>query len=316
MAFPPSYEELPRDESGAASAWGLFGEDDSLGRLNLITAQVVRGATGLVRRGETFGLNASVGAFDPPLDTTRSAARHRVLRGGDEEVEDLDDALDDYFPQISSQWDSLAHIAARPGVFYNNRSVEDVLTRGRNTIDHWSRRGVVTRGVLLDLVRHGSGLPFSLERAFTVEDLELARGAANVEYSPGCAIILRTGFLAHYVGLDRDERRALAGDLRAPGLEHSEELARYLWNSGAAAVVSDSFATEVWPPDFSEKARPFGFLHRSLIGLLGFAIGELWDLEALADDCARDGVYEFLLASAPLHVTGGIGSPANAIAVK
>jgi len=53
-----------------------------------------------------------------------------------------------------------------------------------------------------------------------------------------------------------------------------------------------------------------------LIGLLGFAIGELWNLEDLAQDCATDGVYEFLLASAPLNVTGGIGSPANALAIS
>jgi hypothetical protein len=61
--------------------------------------------------------------------------------------------LDDYFPQISSQWDSLAHIAANPDVFYNGASVDDVLLRGANTIDHWARRGIVTRGVLLDVAR-------------------------------------------------------------------------------------------------------------------------------------------------------------------
>ena len=93
-------------------------------------------------------------------------------------------------------------------------------------------------------------------------------------------------------------------------------MARYLWDSGASAIVSDSFATEVWPPDWSDSARPFGFLHRVLIGRLGFAIGELWDLEALSRDCALDQSYEFLLASAPLHVPGGIGSPSNALAIK
>ena len=49
---------------------------------------------------------------------------------------------------------------------------------------------------------------------------------------------------------------------------------------------------------------------------VGLAIGELWELDALAEDCAADGPYEFLLCSAPLHVTGGIGSPANALAIK
>jgi kynurenine formamidase len=316
VAASPTYDELPRDVSGAGTAWGLYGTEDSIGRLNLITADVVRDAVALVRRGATFGLDAPVGTFDPPLDSTRLSARHRVLRGGAGAVEDLDDVLDDYFPQISSQWDSLSHIAARPGVFYNGRSVEDVLDGGFNTIDHWSRHGVVTRGVLLDVARGQGERPLSSDGSISVADLEAAREAAGLTFSEGCAIVVRTGFLANYQRLEDAARRSLVTDLRAPGLEHTEAMARYLWDSGAAAVVSDTFATEVWPADFSDAARPFGFLHRVLIGLLGFAIGELWNLEDLADDCALDGVNEFLLTSAPLHVVGGIGSPANALAIK
>jgi hypothetical protein len=45
-------------------------------------------------------------------------------------------------------------------------------------------------------------------------------------------------------------------------------------------------------------------------------IGELWDLERLAADCAGDGVYEGLITSAPLNVAGGAGSPANAMVLK
>ncbi len=318
MAPSPTYDELPRDISGAGSAWGLYGDEDSIGRLNLVTPEVVRDAVGLVRRGVTFGLDTPVWAFDPPLDSTRSSARHRVLRGGTQAVEDLDDVLDDYFPQIASQWDSLAHIAARPGVFYNGRTLEDVLERGLNTIDHWSRRGVVTRGVLLDVARNyaRTGRTLTGDGPISVADLEAAREAAGLTFSEGCAIVVRTGFVASYSQLDDAERRSLAADLKAPGIEHSEAMARYLWDSGAAAIVSDSFSTEVWPADFSDAARPFGFLHRVLIGLLGFAIGELWNLEDLAADCAEDGVYEFLLTSAPLNITGGIGSPANALAIK
>jgi hypothetical protein len=45
-------------------------------------------------------------------------------------------------------------------------------------------------------------------------------------------------------------------------------------------------------------------------------IGEMWWLEDLAADCASDGVYEFMLTSAPLNVPGGVGSPPNALAIK
>ena len=57
-------------------------------------------------------------------------------------------------------------------------------------------------------------------------------------------------------------------------------------------------------------------LHRQMIALLGLAIGELWKLDALAEDCAADGVYEMLLTAKPLNVLGGVGSPPNALAIK
>jgi len=46
------------------------------------------------------------------------------------------------------------------------------------------------------------------------------------------------------------------------------------------------------------------------------ALGELWHLDDLADDCASDGVWEFLLVAKPLNLTGAVGSPANALAIK
>ena len=43
---------------------------------------------------------------------------------------------------------------------------------------------------------------------------------------------------------------------------------------------------------------------------------QLWDLDALAEDCAAGGVHEFLLTSAPLNLRAGAVGPANALAVK
>jgi hypothetical protein len=44
-------------------------------------------------------------------------------------------------------------------------------------------------------------------------------------------------------------------------------------------------------------------------------IGELWDLEALAEMCEKEKRWAFFLASAPLNVPGGIATPPNALAV-
>jgi kynurenine formamidase len=129
-------------------------------------------------------------------------------------------------------------------------------------------------------------------------------------------VLIRTGFAGWYMDQDRRTRFGVAGDLHAPGIEHSEDMARYLWDNQIMAVAADTFAVEVWPPDLRQEAFPFGFLHRVLIGQFGMALGELWWLDDLAADCARDGVYEFLLTSAPLNARGGIGSPPNALAIK
>ena len=89
------------------------------------------------------------------------------------------------------------------------------------------------------------------------------------------------------------------------------EMAAWLWDHQIAAVASDCPALEPWPWDLS-----VGVLHVRALCYLGMPFGELWSLEALAGDCAEDGVYAFLLTSAPLNLRGGIGSPPNAIAIK
>jgi hypothetical protein len=57
-------------------------------------------------------------------------------------------------------------------------------------------------------------------------------------------------------------------------------------------------------------------MHETILGLWGMPIGEMFYLEALAADCAEDGVYEFFLTSAPLNKLGGVASPPNALAIK
>lgn len=131
-------------------------------------------------------------------------------------------------------------------------------------------------------------------------------------------LLLHTGWLRRYGDLTAEQRAPLAerSQIHAVGIEHTEDMARYLWNLHVCAVATDTPAVEVWPPDPSPDAKPFGFLHHVLIGSFGMALGELWWLHELAADCNRDGVHEMFLTSAPLNVPGGIGSPPNALAIK
>jgi hypothetical protein len=49
---------------------------------------------------------------------------------------------------------------------------------------------------------------------------------------------------------------------------------------------------------------------------LGLTQGQNFDLEALADDCATDGRYSFLLEASPIPFTGAVGAPVNPVAIK
>ena len=49
---------------------------------------------------------------------------------------------------------------------------------------------------------------------------------------------------------------------------------------------------------------------------MGLAIGEIFDLDTLANDCAADGRYTFMLAATPLPITGAVGSPVAPVAIK
>jgi kynurenine formamidase len=212
----------------------------------------------------------------------------------------------------------------RPGVFYNGASSADVRSGRRNTIDHWARRGIAGRAVLIDVARtiERSGHSFDplTPHSITVQDLEDAREAARVTYESGDVVLIRTGFLERWSALDRPGRAANGGT--SAGLEHSEAVARYLWDIHAAAIAADNPSVEVFPTGidltapFPMAGWPFGSLHHILIGLFGMAMGELFGLEQLAADCDRDGVHEMFFVSAPINIAGGIGSPANAIAIK
>jgi kynurenine formamidase len=315
MGELPSYDQLPAAPDGGRSGWGLFGAEDNVGLFNLLTPERIVDAAKLIRKGALFPLDAPLDAFSPPVASTRGIPRHRVLHVPG--TIGFDDVYDNFYPQASSQWDSLGHVGYSPNHFYNGATEDDVTNGRRNTMEHWARHGIAGRAVILDMVRTFADADRPYEpgtsTAFTVEDLELARQRAGIEFRPGDILLLHTGFAAWYMDQSLEDRATVSRTLATPGIARGEEMCRYLWDTHVAAVASDTFAVEAFPP---ERDHPTGFLHRMLIGQFGMALGELWWTEDLAADCAADGVYEMFLTSAPLHAPGGIGSPPNAVAIK
>jgi kynurenine formamidase len=297
----------------------VFGADDQLGTVNLLTPDRVVAAASLVRKGRVINLSLPL---DRPTTLyygeTRSGYKHRmsVNRGG------RDDVLDNFALQGSSQWDGLRHIRYREFGYWGGLQDEDVDEKRLLGIDAWARHGIVGRGVLIDAVRHfeEQGRPLDPRRKTSISGADMEAWAASKGFGlqRGDVILLRTGWLPWFSASPLEEQEKLRGRLNPgedgldmPGLDASVETAAWLWDRGIAAIAADNPALEVLRVD-----SEVGFQHRRLIALQGMAIGELWDLEELAEDCAEDGTYEFMLVSAPLYVPGGVGSPANAYAIK
>jgi kynurenine formamidase len=315
----PPYQALPiSDEAPPGSAWGVFGVDDQLGTVNLLTPERVRRAVGLVRKGTVFPLNWDLEKPNPPL-LGRRALRHTIARLPD----GTDDHYDSFFPQASSQWDSLSHICHPTYGFYNGCQPDEITGRegSRNGIDNVARHGIVGRFILADIerfrARHGGAIHFDQRDVVSVDEVEATLAEQRTALEEGDVLLLHFGWVAWYERSSATVRDALSKTLptmpAAPGLARGERTAAWLWDRGVAVLAADVPTVEAMPFDITD---PEGFLHYRLISLLGMTLGELLVLDALADDCEEDGTYEGLFAAAPLNKVGGSGSPANALAIK
>jgi hypothetical protein len=317
----PTYGELDLRD-GLRCSWGLWGEDDRFGTLNLLSPERVQTAAAEIVTGRTFPLDLAWDELDPPL-YDRPSFRHRITEvsgfGGIETFED--DVIDNFNTQMASQWDGFRHVKRAGHGWYGG------LPDTEHGVNHWSRRGIAGRGVLLDVARfrEQSGRPLMPSEAdpVTPEDLLGTLDAQAVTVRTGDILFIRTGWLGWYTDQPAEVRRRV-GDpdqLRAVGLLPCDDMAETLWNLHVSAVAADNPALEVSPfidsahSSPGRSARGMG-LHVRILPMLGLPIGELLWLDDLARECAQDGRWSFFVTSAPINLSGGAATPPNAIAIR
>ena len=291
------------------SNWGRWGDADRIGTLNLITPERVAAAAALARTGRVFDLGLTLGADGPQTGAGgRGNPVHLMSVTGDNRLPDGGGYTDDvvFMPlQCATQWDGLAH------VFYDERCYNGVpasSVTGRGSaelsIDQLAR-GIVGRGVLLDIARLHEVEHLASDAAIGPDDLAAAAAAQGVTVGPGDIVLVRTGWIRVF------HEQSAAEYMRAqPGL--TVECSRWLRARDVAALACDNWGVERYPSG-GDAVLP---LHYVCIRDMGMTLGEMFDLEALAADCAADGVWECFLTAPVLKFARAVGTPLNPLAIK
>jgi kynurenine formamidase len=302
------------------SNWGKWGKDDEIGALNYNTPQKIVQAAKLVNKGKVFSLSIPFGPDGPQIPRPGSGRFnpiHFMLRTGTDVVSAkepiripraADDAI--IMPlQGATHWDGLSHSFDLDNRMYNGWEASLVTSRGttKNGIERLKDK-IVGRGVLLDMARYKGRDWLEPSFAITTQDLKGCVSHDRISVETGDFVLVRTGHLEKCRS-EGSWEDYLGG--RVPGL--SLETLSWLYESRVAGIASDTGGVEVRPNQTEDVREPW---HRVATPSMGLLVGEIFDLEELAKDCASDNVYEFLFVAQVLPITGAVGSPTNPLAIK
>ncbi|RMJ03317.1 hypothetical protein CDV36_015156 [Fusarium kuroshium] len=318
----PSFDSLPLDKNGPhGNAWGLWGSDDQLGTLNLLTDEVVsEAAKENIKTGSRVSLNWSMTGASYPKFARKLLDLHLINKAP------LKHAHDDewtFNSQCSSQWDGFRHYAyQKEALYYMGRTAEQFAASDQpNSVHHVSAKGIAGRAVFIDWYAWAQkqGLEVDAMSSHEVPFSELIealkfQGMDLDIFKPGDILVIRFGYLEQYENMSQEKRQHLHNLYKTQkpdniGLKPSKELLRFLWDRKIAAICGDSRSLEVWPCKDTEW-----HLHEWLLAGWGMPIGELFYLEELAKMCSSSGRYTFFMSSSPMNVPGAVASPPNALA--
>jgi kynurenine formamidase len=307
------------DAAERCKNWGKWGDDDQAGTVNYITAEMIRNAAGLVADGRVISLSIDYGESGPQSGHLRrfnpmsfmmrdgDDAYARALAGTPQGIGAADDVLI-MAAQGATHWDALGHMFFDSKMWngYDARLVSSMGAE-KNDISNYRDR-IVGRAVLLDLPRFMGVDWLEPGRAVTGEELQACADAQGVVVGTGDILLIRFGQLTQ-VRTEGGWGGYAGGD--APGLAF--DTLDWLFDREIAGIGVDTWGAEVRPNDVCAVNQPW---HRVALPSIGLLVGEIFDLDSLADDCARDGRYEFFFSASPLPVIGSVGGPINPVVVK
>ena len=295
--------------------WGTWGPDDQLGTLNWITPEKIVAAARLVKQGKVFSLSQPLQADEPAWTGRfmRLAMERTAQNASKEPGLNYADSYYIGFTSFASHWDALSHIWV-DNKLYNGYNAEEVITEAgvsKLSIMPMVTRSI-TRGVLLDVARYKGVDNLASGYVITVADLEGTAKAQNVEVGRGDALLIRTGWYPI-----QKESGKVPMETGTPGL--GLESAQWIKKMEVSILASDTGAVEVvpWEEAYMKAVGvPFAPLHGDLITNWGIMKGDQLLFDDLAEDSAKDGVYEFLFVAAPLPLVGAPVAQGSPLAIK
>jgi kynurenine formamidase len=307
-----------KEASEKLSNWGRWGKDDMSGTLNYVTPQDIVDAGKLIKKGKPFALGIPLDRTGPQtgLFGGRFNPIHQMLATGTDALAGQQDwnklrYADDTLMlcvQGATHWDSLGHIFYEDKA-YNGHSPKLIDSRGLSVlgIEH-SKNKMNGRGVLLDIARF-RGVPWLKDgEGIGNDELDACAKAQGVEIRRADFVIVRTGQMER-CHAENNWGGYAGGD--APGVKF--ENCYWCHEKQIAAIITDTWGCEVRPNETKDANQPW---HWVVIPAMGLCMGEIFYLKELAEDCAKDKVYEFFFCGPPLIITGGTGSPINPQAIK
>lgn len=296
--------------------WGRWGPEDMRGALNHIGPETLKNAAAEVKSGKLFNLGLKFdkngpqpggGRFNPKVYVTDLFTPLNPNVPG---VCYSDDVV--HMPlQSATQWDAFGHVHY-DGKIYGGCNARECLTEKgalKGGIEHLAAPGIMSRGVLIDIARFKGVDRLPTDYGITPDDLNACLEKQGVTMQKGDIILIRTGHIN--VFLQDQNRTGFMG--MQPGVRYT--CAEWCYDHSVAATCADNMAVELLDPEGMTSDMPLAF-HMLSLRDMGMPLGEMFNLEALAADCAADGRYTFMLSAPPLEVTNGFGSPVNPLALK